>query len=263
MSNIRRHRIASVAAGAAILVGLGSVGAVADGLIGSGDIKNNSITKRDIGPRAVGGSEIKLDSVKKKHLAPKLRDRINLIGIGGDGGTVGPAGPAGPAGPQGPAGPRGPEGPAGDGGARVVDAFSDSEVLLGLDPLEDVWDGEPQDLAIHSVLLPAGTYMTTVEALPTGIINGEFGFEGLITGLVTDDKLIGMSMDILSANGVYTYRLVEPTTVHLLAAGMYGEGSAPLAVEMTTVELQDEERTVSVPSLPLPDLADPTGPLAQ
>jgi hypothetical protein len=69
-------RIAAVAAGATLLVGLGSYGAVASGLIDSHDIKNNSITKADIGKGAVGGSEIINGSIGLGDLNTRAQDAI-------------------------------------------------------------------------------------------------------------------------------------------------------------------------------------------
>jgi hypothetical protein len=163
MSNIRRHRIASVAVGAAVLVSLGSVGAVADALIGSNDIQDNSIAKRDIGPRAVGGSEVKLDSIKKKHLAPKLREQINQMPLQGE---PGPAGPAGPAGPSG----------SGGGG---------TEDLLGALVAHDAYEGQFSGLEgaefegmfgdmlqLGSLVLPAGTHLLTANVVAADIVGG-------------------------------------------------------------------------------------------
>lgn len=77
--SLRNHRVAAVAAGAAILVGFGSFGAVAAGLVTSAqikngtiqsvDIKNGEVKKADVGTGAVASSEIADGSVQGKDLA--------------------------------------------------------------------------------------------------------------------------------------------------------------------------------------------------
>jgi hypothetical protein len=77
--SLRNHRVAAVAAGAAILVGFGSFGAVAAGLVTSAqiknstiqsvDIKNGQVEKADVGTGAVGSSEIADGSVQGRDLA--------------------------------------------------------------------------------------------------------------------------------------------------------------------------------------------------
>jgi hypothetical protein len=171
-NNVRRHRIASVAVGAAIIVGLGSVGAVADGLIGSADIKDDSIAKRDIGSRAVGGSEIKLDSVKKKHLAPKLREQINQMPLQGEPGPAGPQGPAGPAGSGG-----------GGGTADLLGALVAHDGYEGpRSELETAVGGGPvgQAVELGSLQLPAGTHLLSANVIaetgPMGMIGSGLMF---------------------------------------------------------------------------------------
>lgn len=95
-------------AGASLLTLLGGVGgAVAHGMINSGDIANQSIRSVDIHEGGVGSSELRRDSVGwfgelNDHTRQKIRS------LAGDDGAVGPQGPQGPPGPPGATGPAGP-----------------------------------------------------------------------------------------------------------------------------------------------------------
>ena len=84
--SLRNHRVAAVAAGAAILVGFGSFGAVAAGLIDSAhiknetiksvDIKNGEVKKADVGTGAVGSSELADGSVRLGDLSSSTVDAL-------------------------------------------------------------------------------------------------------------------------------------------------------------------------------------------
>jgi hypothetical protein len=65
---ILSSRVAAVSAGAVLVVGLGAGGAMAGQMIDSGDIRNQSITGRDIKRNGVGASEIRPGSVRWWHL---------------------------------------------------------------------------------------------------------------------------------------------------------------------------------------------------
>lgn len=95
-----------LAAAALALVLLGSVGgATAARLIDSGDIRDQSIRKQDLGPGSVGWHGELNDFTRHKISALAGQD-----GARGRRGQRGPRGPQGPAGDQGPAGPQGPAG---------------------------------------------------------------------------------------------------------------------------------------------------------
>ncbi len=83
--------VAAVAVSAALLAGTGTVGAYAAGMIGSADIKNNSVQSVDV----------KDGSLKARDMTPQT---ILKFSKPGPKGAQGPEGPAGPAGPMGPAG---------------------------------------------------------------------------------------------------------------------------------------------------------------
>ena len=109
---------AAVVLGAALLVVVGTTGAVAAKLIDGARIKDASIS----------GDKLATDAVDTRALAPKsvgrniLKDNLfeQLLG------EQGPPGETGPSGPQGPQGPAGPQGPPGANG------------LVGLDYVEGV-----------------------------------------------------------------------------------------------------------------------------
>jgi hypothetical protein len=89
--SLRNNRFVAVSAGAAILVVASSLGAVAANLVTSADIKDQTIKKVDIGAGAVGGEEVKNNSLKVKDLSSGAQEKLK--------GNTGPAGPAGPQGP--------------------------------------------------------------------------------------------------------------------------------------------------------------------
>jgi hypothetical protein len=81
--NIRNERLAAVATGAALVVGLGSVTAVAADMVTSKDIKNNTIRSVDI----------KNGTIATKDMSRKAKRDLR--------GNRGPRGPEGPQGPPG------------------------------------------------------------------------------------------------------------------------------------------------------------------
>jgi hypothetical protein len=107
---IFRSRVAAVATGAAVVVGLGSTGAWAAATIGSDDIRNGGVRttdirnggvhKDDVHRGAVGSHEVADDSLGLADLRPGAESSLR--------------GSTGPRGPQGPRGPRGPKGDDGD-----------------------------------------------------------------------------------------------------------------------------------------------------
>ena len=115
MRTLFKNRVAAVAVGAAVVVGLGSTGAWAAANIGSDDIKvggvastnirDGGVHKGDVHRSAVGSHEVMDESLGLVDMRPSARGSLK-----------GPRGPRGPAGEEGPRGPRGPRGPEGDDG---------------------------------------------------------------------------------------------------------------------------------------------------
>ncbi len=105
-----KHRVAAVAAGATILVGFGSFGAVASGMITSSDIKNHQVKTADIDRGAVGSGKVKDGSLKIRDLDPATIAALQGAKTAGDA----PQGAKGDKGDQGPQGPQGPKGDKGD-----------------------------------------------------------------------------------------------------------------------------------------------------
>ncbi len=68
MHKLFESRVAAVAVGAAVIVGLGSTSAVAARLIDSDDIRNNSIRSEDINRNAVSSAELGQGAVLQRHL---------------------------------------------------------------------------------------------------------------------------------------------------------------------------------------------------
>ncbi|MFS3129422.1 hypothetical protein ACLM5J_13560 [Nocardioides sp. Bht2] len=77
--------MAAVAAGALIVVGFGTTGAVADRLIGSSQIKKNAVTSKHIANGTISSSD----------LSSSVRKQLAKTGKTGPAGARGPAGPAG------------------------------------------------------------------------------------------------------------------------------------------------------------------------
>ena len=91
-----RSRVLTVAAAATVLVAAGTTTAWSSGLIGSDDIKDNTLTSEDVRNK----------TLRMQDLDPEVRDQIKQ-------GEPGPVGPAGAKGATGPAGPTGESGVVG------------------------------------------------------------------------------------------------------------------------------------------------------
>ena len=76
MRKILRSRVAAVSIGALVVVGLGAGGATAAAMIGSDDIRNNSIQQEDLGRNSVGASELRDNTVGPRYLTDGLLARI-------------------------------------------------------------------------------------------------------------------------------------------------------------------------------------------
>jgi hypothetical protein len=137
------HRVAAVAAGAAILLSLGSFGAVAAGMITGKDIKDGSIRQVDIGRNAVGAGEIEAGAV-----------RLSDLSDGAERGLQGERGPKGEQGPKGDKGDKGDKGEAGPPGESH--------------DINAVWTANPSSrLEGYTVVLEGGN--TSVETKNLGV----------------------------------------------------------------------------------------------
>lgn len=79
MRKLFESRVAAVAVGATVIVGLGATGATAAGMIGSDQIDNQSIKAVDIDRGAIGPSELRRGSVRSSDINPNTiqTDDIN------------------------------------------------------------------------------------------------------------------------------------------------------------------------------------------
>jgi hypothetical protein len=128
MRNVFKNRVAAVAAGAAVVMGLGSTGAVAADAIRSVDIRDQSVDDVDIGRGAVNTSELRDGAVLSRDIAdgglrlldlgPEVQSRLSTFGYKGEQGEPGPKGEQGPPGPVGPPGETGPQGESGRPGEQ-------------------------------------------------------------------------------------------------------------------------------------------------
>jgi hypothetical protein len=89
MRKILRSRVAAVSIGALVVVGLGAGGATAAGMIGSDEIRNNSIQQEDLGRNSVGASELRDNTVGPRYLTDGLLAQIAKGGKDGVDGTNG------------------------------------------------------------------------------------------------------------------------------------------------------------------------------
>jgi hypothetical protein len=84
MRKILRSRVAAVSIGALVVVGLGAGGATAAGMIGSDEIRNNSIQQEDLGRNSVGASELRDNTVGPRYLTDGLLAQIAKGGPAGE-----------------------------------------------------------------------------------------------------------------------------------------------------------------------------------
>lgn len=183
MSKTTHHRIGAVAAGAAILVGLGSFGAVAANIVTGNDIKDGSIRQADIGKNAVGAGELQAGAVKLSDLSDNA-----VQGMQGEQGPKGDTGPAGLAGKDGAQGPAGPQGPKGDQGAPGI-----SNLIAGAD-YNTTWVGDS-----------GATLQTVRSECPTGqyALGGGFSTWGGDKDLGGDNKNIQITVSAPYFEGDY------------------------------------------------------------
>jgi hypothetical protein len=115
---MRRPSPATLISIAALVLAAGGTGmAAGSALVGGDDVRDGSLTGRDIAQRSLPGSVLQDDTITPGKLAPALRARINAASVAArtpDQGPRGESGETGAAGAQGASGAQGPAGPAGD-----------------------------------------------------------------------------------------------------------------------------------------------------
>ena len=144
LSHLRKSSVA-VAAGALVL----SVGgtATAAALLGSRDIKNDSLRSVDVRNETLRGVDVRNHSLRLRELTRSAHQQLQ-----GEDGAMGPAGPQGPAGPEGPQGPTGPEGPAGPQGV-----VANTTIVTGTAALTTVAPLVGETSGVSTATCPAGT----------------------------------------------------------------------------------------------------------
>jgi hypothetical protein len=104
----------------ALVLAAGGTGmAAGSALIGGEEVRDGSLTGRDIAPRSLPGSVIQDDTITAGKLAPALRARINAASIATRTPDQGPRGQTGDTGATGTPGAAGAQGPAGLPGDAV------------------------------------------------------------------------------------------------------------------------------------------------
>jgi hypothetical protein len=225
MRGLLKQRVVAVVAGSAVVVGLGAVGAVADNLIGSDDVKDQSLAKVDLGRGSVGGSELVPASIRERKLAPRLREKINQLPLQGETGATGETGPAGPAGPAGVAGPAGPQGERGSRGpagmGEVVDSMSGTVLIDDVD-----FTGYEGFVPLASLNLPsAGTYLIDTTSLSEDFYYGGLGYSTFGLVFAAGEQLVGLELSVLPiANTVQTVSVDKATTIDVFGFADYYDG---------------------------------------
>jgi hypothetical protein len=189
-----RSRVAAVAAGALVVVGLGAGGATAADMVGSPEIRDNSVKARDIYRNSIRSSELAPDAVRRNHvmegaigwqnLRPVIVDRILASAEDGNNGSDGKSAYeiavdhgfsgteeewlASLVGPMGEQGEKGDQGVPGEDGNALVPSFT----VNGDGHLIAQWDDqEPVDVG----------RVTGVAGLSAYEIATRHGFEGTET----------------------------------------------------------------------------------
>lgn len=169
---------AVVGALALTLVVAGTTGAVAGKLITSQEIKDHTITSRDLASNSVKNKNIAPGAVTwQKSLSRSAKAQIEALVGSGAAGPAGPAGPAGAEGARGPAGPAGPvgnQGPAGEGKLVSLDYYGlidPIDTVPGDDIIELPRLGDP-------VVLPSGNYLVSMQGLISPDATEPFMFLG-------------------------------------------------------------------------------------
>ncbi len=117
----RRPQPATVIAGIALFAATTGTATAASQLITGKQIKDGSITAKDIKRRSLGTAQLSPAAIRS------LSGARGATGAQGPAGAAGAAGATGPAGPQGVPGPQGPQGPTG-----IVKAYTGARAQLNL-----------------------------------------------------------------------------------------------------------------------------------
>jgi hypothetical protein len=180
--------LAAAATGGALALGLTPVGpAVANTLIGSAQIRDNSVQSRDI----------RDNTIRQHDLASPLRNRINNAAARAA--VPGPRGAQGPAGATGAQGPRGAQGADGVSGYQVINHYTRNN---GTD---------------LGVALAPGETRKMVATCPEGLVplSGGFSNGNTTAGwdlIIHESVPAGFDRDTASATG-WSVTATNPTSV--------------------------------------------------
>jgi hypothetical protein len=166
--NIRQHRTAAVATGAAVLVGFSSFGAVASKFVDSGDIKDNTIRSADVHEGSLG----------LRDLNQYTQDAVNRPGARG---PTGASGGTGATGATGGTGATGAAGAKGDEGTRGATGATGSAK----------YDGASWSIVDRNVLGNGDSYLRSGPGTPPRGV----GSLGLRTGSAGDKASFGDQAD--------------------------------------------------------------------
>ncbi len=209
-------RSVAVLAGAAVLVGASSFGAVAAGLITSRDIQDDTVASRDIRNNTVRLADI--------------NDRAEAALAGKDG-------EQGPVGPQGPAGEPGAKGEPGDPASDKLGALAVKKASTGMTAIANIggpYSTNATDLFTFE-LPEAGTYLVNAYGYFDRINSGADGYEapstdtylqlslrgpeGLNGGTYFTGPVSKAGFVEATASGAQIVTVAAPTTITVRAFG--------------------------------------------
>jgi Collagen triple helix repeat (20 copies) len=168
MAAVGVQRVVVVAVATAVIAGMGSVGAMAGGLVGSADIRDGSIKSADVRDGAlrtadihdgtvrtqdlhaggVTGGKIRNGTVGLNDLNRRLRAMLRTAGTAGPQGEPGVQGAPGPPGERGPAGSQGTPGQDGQPGFRFTMQSLDAAPSLPIFVLGGCANNGPASLTV-------------------------------------------------------------------------------------------------------------------
>jgi hypothetical protein len=140
----RHTRYANVTATLALVFSLvGTATAASELLITGKQVKDGSLTGRDLANRTIGAAKIRTGSLGIAEMSvaavAALRGATGAAGSQGPVGATGPQGPPGAVGSQGAQGPQGPQGPAGTGIKLTAYVKTAAQTLLGDSSFHAAW----------------------------------------------------------------------------------------------------------------------------
>ena len=162
-----RKPAALVLAAAGLLAVGGTTTAVAHGMIGSGDIRDDSVRSADVRNGSLHGVDVRNGTLGLRDMNDYTRQRVTSLGRNGKDGADGAVGPQGPQGPEGPAGQPGPRGERGEPGPRGETGPQGPQgepgATGGLTETV-VWTGTVSgtEATVADVVIPAGSTLTSI-----------------------------------------------------------------------------------------------------